>query len=60
MDNTIQNYRVKVAAKMVGIGKSTLWSYIKQGKIKAKKLSPRVTVIEEKELQRYMNSIVTL
>jgi predicted DNA-binding transcriptional regulator AlpA len=54
----VENYRIPKASKLLGVAKSTLWGYIKQGKIKTKKLSPRVTVIESKELERFMSEEV--
>jgi len=51
------NYRPKEASKYLGIGLSTLWLYIKQGKLKTKKLSERVTIIEKIELDNLINSV---
>jgi len=44
------NYRPKEAAEYLGVAISTLWLYIKQGKLTTKKISERVTIIEKKEL----------
>lgn len=50
-------YRPKEVAEMLGIGKSTLWLYVSQGKMKTKKLSERVTVIEAEEVERFFKGI---
>ena len=49
-----QNYRPKEAAEFLSVGLSTLWLYIKQGKISTKKLSDRVTIITRAELENFM------
>lgn len=36
--------RAKEIAKYFGIGESTVWYYLKMGKIKSKKISERVTL----------------
>ena len=51
----IQQYRPKEAARKLGIGESTFWLYVKEGKIHTKKLSARVTIIGEDELLRFMS-----
>ena len=56
MDNIIQNYRAKDAHKYLGCGLSTLWLYVKQGKIKAYKLSERVTIFKKDELDAFINA----
>ncbi|MEN4053276.1 helix-turn-helix domain-containing protein [Sulfurimonas sp. NWX79] len=48
-----ENYRVVEAGKYLGVAKSTVWKYIKDGKLKAHKLSPRVTVIHRTELEKF-------
>lgn len=47
--------RPKNAAKFLDIGLSTFWLYVSQGKIQTIKLSDRVTVVHEDELQRFIN-----
>jgi prophage regulatory protein len=38
-----------------GLGKSTIWAWVKQGKFpKPIKLSPRVTVWEESKINKWM------
>ena len=54
MEN-IQNMRAKEAHKYLGVGLSTLWLYVKQGKIKAYKLSDRVTIFKRSELEAFIN-----
>ncbi|WP_373033425.1 helix-turn-helix domain-containing protein [Sulfurovum sp.] len=49
-----QNFRPKEAAEFLGVGLSTIWMYVKQGKIKTTKLSERVTIIQRKELEIFM------
>ena len=49
-----KNYRPKEVAEYLGIGLSTVWLYIKQGKLKKTKLSDRVTVITKDELDRFI------
>ncbi len=56
MENIQQNYRPKEAAKYLGgVGLSTVWLYIKQGKLKATKLSDRVTIISKDSLDAFIN-----
>lgn len=50
------NYRPKDAAKFLGVGLSTIWLYIKQGKIKANKISDRVTIIKRTELDNFIGT----
>ena len=52
----IQNYRPKDAAKYLGVGLSTIWLYIKQDKLKAVKLSERVTIISQESLDNFIAS----
>ena len=49
------NYRPKEAAEYLGVAISTLWLYIKQGKLTTKKISERVTIIEKKELDNLIS-----
>ncbi len=39
-----QNFRAKEAAEYLGISKSCIWLYAKQGRLHPIKLSPRITV----------------
>ena len=55
---TPQHLRAKEASKYLGIGLSTLWLYVKQGKIKPIKLSKRVTVFKKIELDDFVNSCI--
>lgn len=52
--NVIQKdfLRVKELAKKLGLNKSTIWSYVKQGKIKSKKISPRVVFFDYEEVKK--------
>ena len=51
------NYRPKEASEYLGVALSTIWLYIKQGKLQTKKLSNRVTIIKKIELDNLINSI---
>ncbi len=44
--------RAKQLAEHLGIGLSTVWLYVKQGKITPKKISDRVTVFEVAEVEK--------
>ena len=51
-----ENMRAKDAHKYLGCGLSTLWLYVKQGKINAYKLSDRVTIFKRSELDEFINA----
>ncbi len=44
--------RAKGVAKYFGIGESTVWYYLKIGKIKTKKISERVTLFDLEEIEQ--------
>lgn len=48
--------RDKQAAEYLGVGTSTIWLYTKQGKLKAIKLSERVTVWAKSALDAFVQS----
>jgi predicted site-specific integrase-resolvase len=50
-----QQYRPKKAAELLGIGLSTFWLYVKNKKLVVTKLSPRVTVVSDDELNRFLS-----
>ncbi len=55
MQNKIQEpkyLRSKELAEYLSIGESTVWYYLKIGKIKSKKVSPRVTLFEVVEVEK--------
>ena len=52
---TKQSYRPKEAAEYLGVGLSTIWLYITQGKFKTRKLSPKVTVISRSDLDAFLD-----
>lgn len=52
----MENFRVKEAAKYLGVAVNTIWQYSKEGKIKAVKLSDRVTIWTKSELDRFITS----
>jgi predicted site-specific integrase-resolvase len=51
------NYRPKEASEYLGVCLSTVWLYIKQGKLQTKKISNRVTIIKKIELDNLINSV---
>jgi len=52
---TMENMRAKDAHLYLGVGLSTLWHYVAQNKIRAYKLSDRVTVFKKSELDDFIN-----
>ena len=50
MDNNNPYLRPLEAAQYLRVSKATLWNYIKQGKIKTRKLSERVTLVLKSDL----------
>ena len=44
--------RARQLAEHLGIGLSTVWLYVKQGKITSKKISDRVTVFDVLEVEK--------
>ena len=60
MENFINKYiRPKDCAKYLGVSLATYWNYVKAGKIKTKKLSPRVTVTSIEDLEAFVNAEVS-
>ncbi|MCL4431946.1 MAG: helix-turn-helix domain-containing protein [Epsilonproteobacteria bacterium] len=55
----MEHLRDKAAAQYLGIGRSTLWLFTKQGKIKSIKLSERVTVWAKSELDAFIARAIT-
>ena len=51
-----QNFRVKEAGEYLGVAKSTMWLYVKQGKLHPVKLSPRVTIFKKADLDRFLEN----
>ena len=51
----VENMRAKEASRYLACGVSTLWLWVKQGKIKAYKLSDRVTIFKRSELDEFIN-----
>ena len=49
-----QNYRARDASCYLGIGLTTLWMYRRQGKIKAYKLSDKVTIFKKEDLDNFI------
>jgi len=45
--------RAKQAAKLYGVGLSTMWSYAKQGLITPVKITDRVTIFRKTELDKF-------
>jgi len=52
---TSENIRAKEAHKYLGVGLSTFWLYVKQGKIQVYKLSDRVSIVKKSELDEFIN-----
>jgi len=51
----VENMRAKDASIFLACGLSTLWLWVKQDKIKAYKLSDRVTIFKRSELEAFIN-----
>ena len=52
----VENMRATQASAFLACGKSTLWLWVKQKKIKAYKLSERVTIFKRSELEAFINA----
>lgn len=55
METFSENMRAKVAHKYLGIGLSTLWSLVAQKRIRAYKISDRITIFKKSELDEFIN-----
>lgn len=53
---TKENMRAKEAHKYLGVGLSTLWLFVSQKKIRAIKLSERVTIFKKSDLDAFIAS----
>lgn len=53
-----ETMRAKDAHKYIGVGLSTLWMYVKQDKIKAYKLSDKVTIFKKSDLDEFISKAV--
>jgi predicted DNA-binding transcriptional regulator AlpA len=62
MENNIKPkfLRAKGIAKHFNIGESTVWYYLKIGKIKSKKISERVTLFDVDEVEQALCSNQTI
>lgn len=49
---TAKYMRAKQLSMHLGIGLSTVWAYVKQGKITANKISERVTLFDVVEVEK--------
>lgn len=45
-------YRPIEAAIYLGVGESTIWDWVRKGKLKVKKIGPKVTVVDKFELDK--------
>lgn len=54
-NNLPQKMRAKQVAKEFSIGVSTLWKYVKDGRIKAQKISDGITVFDRDEIITFFN-----
>lgn len=54
--NTLEKtYRVTGVSERLSVSKSTVWLYVRQGKLaKPRKLSPRVSVWMESDIQAFL------
>lgn len=50
-----QNYRPKEAAEYLGVSLATVWNYIGDNKLQARKISSRVTIIPLDSLEALIN-----
>ena len=50
----VENMRAKEVARYLGIGLSTVWLYVKQGKLKTIKLAPRVTIFPKDAIDSFL------
>ena len=55
MQSDLEHMRAKEASKYLGVGLSTIWLYVKQGKINTTKLSDRVTIFKKDDLDNFIN-----
>lgn len=51
----VENMRVQAVAEYLSCGVSTVWLWVKQRKIKAYRLSERVTIFKRSELDAFIN-----
>lgn len=52
-----ERFRVKGAAEYLGgVSKSTVWLYVREGKLKSVRLSERVTIFERSDLDAFLAS----
>ena len=51
----VENMRAKEASQFLACGKSTLWLWVKQGKIKGYRISDRVTIFKRSELEAFID-----
>lgn len=59
MENQLpRKQRPKQAALNYGVGISTIWRYIAEGKLHVTKPSPRVTLLDTEELEKFFNGEV--
>ncbi len=50
-----EHFRAKEAATYLGIGLSTVWLFVKQGKLHPVKLTDRVTIFKKSDLDRFVS-----
>jgi len=54
----VENMRAKEAHKYLGISLSGFWLFVAQKKVKAYKISERVTIFKRSELDAFINASV--
>ena len=60
MKELVKNYYTpKEIAKILGLSVETIWRYIRTGKIKALRLTPKSYLVPKKEFQKWLNKIKT-
>jgi len=50
-------YRPKEASKLISVSNNTIFNYIKNGKLKAYRPSPRVTLIHIDDINNLLNNV---
>lgn len=57
---TVKKMRAKDVAYTYGIGLSTVWHYVKEGLLIPYKISPRVTVFDVEEVEKFFSGTVEI
>ena len=54
-NGSINHSRPKLAARRMNISDATFWRKVKEGKIKVTKISERITVVADSEIQAFLS-----